>query len=61
MTINKAIEIEEESANGMEKLADVFKDFGKNEHAEACAKNAAEHREVAEWLKSLKKLMEVDE
>jgi len=57
MNIDKAIEIEQETLKTFERFADVFEQFGKTEHADACKAGAKNHREVMEWLKELKELL----
>ena len=53
MNINNAIWIEQETSKTFERLADVFEQFGKTEHATACKAGAEEHRAVLDWLKSM--------
>lgn len=50
MNIEKAIEIEQETSKTFERLAEVFEQFGKTEHADACKAGAEEHRKIIEWL-----------
>ena len=54
MNIDKAIEIEQETSKTFERFADVFEQFGKTEHADACKERAEEHRKIIEWLEKLK-------
>ena len=54
MNIDKAIEIEQETLKTFERLTEVFEQFGKTEHADACKERAEEHRKIIEWLEKLK-------
>lgn len=54
MNIDRAIEIEQETSKNFERFAEVFEQFGKTEHADACKAGAEKHREVMTWLKALK-------
>lgn len=58
MNIDRAIEIEQETSKNFERLAEVFEQFGKTEHADACKAGAEEHREVMNWLKALKEIFQ---
>lgn len=57
MNIDKAIEIEQETSKNFERLAEVFEQFGKTEHADACKAGAEEHRKIIEWLEKLKAIV----
>ena len=57
MTINEAINIEEEAAENIERIGDVFDRYGDPDHAEVCKKNAAAHREIATWLRELQEII----
>lgn len=54
MNIDKAIEIEQETSKTFERLAEVFEQFGKTEHVDACKERAEEHRKIIEWLEKMK-------
>ena len=58
MNIDKAIEIEQETSKTFERFAEVFEQFGKTEHADACKAGAEEHRDVMNWLKALKEIFQ---
>lgn len=57
MNIEKAIEIEEEATENIERIGDVFDRYGDPDHAEVCKKNAAAHREIATWLRELQEII----
>ena len=61
MTLDEAIQHCEITAKSNEKLAEFYynKDPGKNQKSgDACQECAAEHRQLAEWLKELKQYRE---
>ena len=58
MNIDRAIEIEQETSKTFERFAEVFEQFGKTEHADACKAGAEEHRAVMNWLKALKEIFQ---
>lgn len=60
MTLDEAIQHCEITAKNNEKLAEFYyKDSGKNQKSgDACQECAAEHRQLAEWLRDYKQLKE---
>lgn len=61
MNIDRAIEIEKETAELFENLEKVFREYQETEHAEKCKAGADEHRAVMYWLKAMKRIAEVVE